>query len=181
MDYKTVVTLVVLLLAPCGAAAQLQDPDKLPKSGNLSTSLKSGAASAEVPEPFGGEDISGEKEAPITGSVSRTSRDAWTVKVFNNTKDEYSVDLDVIQVNMSGATVKTDSFSYRLKPGQSEEEKVSTGIGARDAELNLRNWKNLSKQKRLREQQVAKDQARDVVIDAGQATDDIPQDDDFQQ
>jgi hypothetical protein len=139
------------------ASAQLEDPSKLPPSGNLSTSLKSGAAEAEVPEPFGGEDISGEGLAPITGSVSRVTQDSWSMKVFNNTKDEYSVDLDVFQLNMQGQTVKTDSFSYRLKPGTSEQEKISAGIGARDAELNLRRWKNVSEEKRKRAAQEAED------------------------
>ncbi len=144
---KLIVT-ALLLAVPSLVSAQIEDPKRLPRSGNLSTSLKAGSAMSTVPEPFGGDDISGDKLPPITGSVSRTGRDTWTMKVFNNTKDEYSVDLDVIQVNPRGATVKTDSFSYRLKPGESEQEKVSTGIGAMDAELNLRSWKNLSAQRR---------------------------------
>jgi hypothetical protein len=58
---------------------------------------------------------------------------------------------------MQGQTVKTDSFSYRLKPGTSEQEKISAGIGARDAELNLRRWKNVSEEKRKRAAQEAED------------------------
>ena len=149
------------------AEAQIQDPSKLPSSGNLSTSLKSGAASAEVPEPFGGDDISGDQLAPITGSVSRATRDSWSMKVFNNTQDEYSVDLDVFQLNMAGQTVKTDSYSYRLKPGSSEQEMISAGIGARDAELNLRHYRNLSQEKRKRAEQEKAEDA-DSDDDSGQ-------------
>lgn len=148
------------------ASAQLEDPSKLPSSGNLSTSLKSGAAVAEIPEPFGGDDISGDRLAPITGSVSRATRDSWSMKVFNNTKDEYSVDVDVFQLNTSGQTVKTDSFSYNLKPGASEQEKLSAGIGARDAELNLRRWRNLSEEKRKRAKENA--EGGDSGGDSGQ-------------
>ena len=148
MNHRALILLACVLAYSLPAAAQLTDPKRLPPSGNLSTSLKSGSASAQVPQPFGGQDISGEQLAPITGSVSRTSRDNWTMRVFNNTKDLYSVDLDVIQVNMQGATVKSDSYSYRLHPGESREETISVGIGARDAALNLRHWHNLSEQER---------------------------------
>ena len=103
-----IVALVAALTSVCTTSAQIQDPNTLPPSGNLSTSLKSGAASAEIPQPFGGEDVSGDLLPPITGSVSRVSRDAWSMKVFNNTKDEYSVDVDVLQLNTSGQRVKTD-------------------------------------------------------------------------
>ena len=151
MNIGKLTILALIALLPICAMAQLVDPKDLPTSGNLSTSIKSGAAEAENPQPFGGEDVSGDIVAPITGSVSRLSRDTWIMKVFNNTKDEYSVDVDVIQLNTSGSTVKTDSFSYRLKPGESEEESISTGLGARDAELNLRRWRNLSAERRQRD------------------------------
>jgi hypothetical protein len=151
MYYRKLVLAVSLVCLASSASAQLTDPRELPKSGNLSTSLKTGSASAGVPEPFGGDDISGERLAPITGSVSRASKDNWTMKVFNNTKDEYSVDLDVIQVDTSGKQVKFDSYSYRLKPGESQQEQISAGIDARDAMLNLRNWRNLSQERRDRD------------------------------
>lgn len=153
-------------LVCASASAQLEDPSKLPSSGNLSTSLKSGAAVAEIPEPFGGDDISGDRLAPITGSVSRATRDSWSMKVFNNTQDEYSVDVDVLQLNTGGQTVKTDSFSYHLKPGHSEQEMISAGIGARDAELNLRRWRNLSQEKRQRAKEDAEESDSDG--DSGQ-------------
>ena len=75
------------------------------------------------------------------------------MKVFNNSKDQYSVNLDVIQSDVSGATVKSDSYSYNLKPGRSEQRAVSAGIGARDAALNLRSYRNLSAERRKREEQ----------------------------
>ena len=151
MNHRALIILACVLAYSLPAVAQLTDPERLPPSGNLSTSLKSGAASAQVPQPFGGEDISGEQLAPITGSVSRTSRDNWTMRVFNNTKDLYSVDLDVVQVNMQGSTVKTDSYSYRLHAGESREETISVVIGARDAALNLLHWRNLSEEERKRD------------------------------
>ncbi len=126
---------------------------ELPKSGNLSTSLKSGAVNATIPDIFGGEDISDNNQSPITGSVSRTNNESWTMKVFNNSKDQYSVNLDVIQSDVSGATVKSDSYSYNLKPGRSEQRAVSAGIGARDAALNLRSYRNLSAERRKRSEQ----------------------------
>jgi hypothetical protein len=105
-----------------------------------------------VVDSFGGEDLSGEHKAPITGSVARSDASHWTIKVCNNNKDSYLVNVDLIQRNESGTTVKFVSYSYRLKPGQSEEEIVPMGLNARSAQLVLRSYRNLSEEQRKREE-----------------------------
>ncbi len=127
------------------ATPEIVSDKELPKTGNLSTSSISGAASATFPDPFGAVDPSGKEESPITGSVSRLTADEWVMKVFNNSKNAYSVIVDVVQRDDRGSEVRRDSYTYMLKPESSEQRKVPAGVGAKEAELNLRNWKDLTK------------------------------------
>jgi hypothetical protein len=69
---------------------------------------------------------------------------------MNNSKDRYSVNLDLVQKNETGSTVKFSSYSYTLRPGQSDGEEVAAGLGARLAELTLRSYRNLTEQEEAR-------------------------------
>ncbi len=117
----------------------------LPKSGLLAVSSISGAGNRIVGDVFGGEDIFGDEAPPIAGSVSRHGESGWRFSVINNSKDRYSVNVDLVQRDESGSTVKFGSYSYTLNPGQSDGEAgVAAGLGARRAELNLRSYRNLN-------------------------------------
>jgi hypothetical protein len=140
--------LIVAVLCTLSSRAFAAPKEKeLPKSGNLSTSVMSGAATTEVPDPFGGIDISDEESAPITGSVSRIDQDTWRMRVYNNSQDVYSVNLGVQQRDDSGRVLKTDNFSYTLKPGTSAEQSIQSASGAYEAGLDLRSYRKLSKPK----------------------------------
>ena len=116
----------------------------LPKSGLLAVSSISGAGNTITSDAFGGEDFSGANVAPITGSVSRVGESSWVCKVFNNSKDEYSINIDLKQLDLSGSQVKFGSYSFRLKPGASDQITSEAGLNARRAELWLRSYKNLT-------------------------------------
>lgn len=116
----------------------------LPKSGLLAVSSISGAGTSVVGDVFGGEDIFGTEAPPISGSVSRRGESSWRFSVINNSQDRYSVNVDLAQKNETGAVVKFGSYSYTLRPGQSDGEEVAAGVGARRAELMLRNYRNLT-------------------------------------
>jgi hypothetical protein len=131
----------LIVLQP--AVAEEKRQRELPKSGTLAGSLVSGYDSKAVDMPWG-EEV-GDKEAPpISGSVSRVGPNQWVARIFNNTPDRYSVDLEVVQIGESGARVRSDYFSYTLKPGETAERPVRTGANVAQCTLNLRNWKNLS-------------------------------------
>jgi hypothetical protein len=147
--------------SPAVAAPKEKEKD-LPKSGNLSTSVTSGAASSTFPDPFGGVGIADEDSAPITGSVSRIDEDTWRMRVFNNSQDVYSVNLGVKQRDDRGATVKTDNFSYTLKPGASAEQTIQSASGAMEADLDLRSYRKVTKAK------AAPEQASDIDADGKQ-------------
>ncbi len=131
-----------LALAQSAAAPAKNQP--LPKSGLLAVSAISGAGTSVVGDVFGNQDIFGTELAPIAGSVSRRSDASWSFSVINNSSDSYSVNVDLVQKNESGTTVKFSSYSYTLHPGKSAGEEVATGTGARRAELSLRSYRNLT-------------------------------------
>lgn len=144
--------LVTTLLFACASLHHAEGEEakkkKLPGSGTLAYSSISGASTSTVVDSFGGEDLSGEHVAPITGSVARNDATTWTMRVFNNNQDTYLVNVDLIQRDDRGAQVKFVSYSYRLKPGQSEEEIVPMGLNARSAQLVLRSYRNLTDEQR---------------------------------
>jgi hypothetical protein len=136
---------VLCALSPDAFAAPKEK--ELPKSGNLSTSVMSGAPTTEIPDPFGGVDLDDAESAPITGSVSRIDEDTWRMRVFNNSQDAYSVNLGVQQRDDGGRVIKTDNFSYTLKAGASAEQSIQSASGAFEAALDLRSYQKLTKSK----------------------------------
>ena len=120
--------------------------EEFPKSGVLSRSVTTGYDSRNVEMPWTkkGASTGLDEVAPISGSVSKISNKQWRMKVFNNTEDTYSVSLKVVQVTASGSYLKSDSFSYTLKPKQSEERTVSSTEATADASLELLSWKKLT-------------------------------------
>ncbi len=129
-----------------GAAEQVEEDPyaDLPPSGTLSTTRVAGAEGEAVDGPFGGINPFEENSNPITGSVYKQGQDEWMVSVSNNTDDRFSVSLEVKQFNEQGGTVKRDSFSYTLKPGETRKRSLKSRANSTQAELNLKRWRNLS-------------------------------------
>jgi hypothetical protein len=142
---------------------------ELPKSGILSRSLDTGYQSKDVNLPWG----YGEKDKvrdedsgqpPITGSVSKVSERQWIMRVFNNSEDSYSVDLKVTQRDNRDTVLKTDSYSYNLKPGEKAERNISSYANTADAQLALVSWRKLSSAKK---KEPAGDNARTQPVAGG--------------
>jgi hypothetical protein len=152
-DVCGAVVLVVLALAfsthcavaESGKKSELVSDKDLPKTGSLAASSMLGTGPASFADPFGGEDPSGREKSPITGSVSRVTADKWEIKIFNNSKDSYSVSVDLIQRDLRSTEIRRDSYSYTLKPESSKSERIAVGVGAQTAELTLRHWSNRTK------------------------------------
>jgi|GEM_PF-1810736 len=172
---KTAVAIVVCLVwAAAGTSAFGQakasrgevkeKKEELPKSGVLSRSLGTGYQSTNVDMPWGsdGKDSAGGAASgrpPISGSVSKVSPAQWLMRVFNNSEDSYSVNLRVIQRDMRGTVLKSDSFSYNLRPGQKAERSISSYRNTADAELNLVSWKKLSPPKKAEDGEAVRKKA----------------------
>jgi hypothetical protein len=137
------IVFATLISASIGMADDAK-PAKLPKNGLLAVSSLSGAGNTITSDAFGGEDFTGANVAPITGSVSRVGDSSWICKVFNNSSDEYSINVDLKQLDLNGGQVKFGSYSFRLKPGASDQITVESGLNARRAELWLRSYKNVT-------------------------------------
>lgn len=146
IHYLSVVIVCLATTSVFAAPAEKKEKE-LPKSGTLSTSATSGSVNSKVPDVWGSDNDSKESAAPISGSVSKSDASNWEMKVFNDSDDTYSVNLSVIQKNERGAQVKTDAYSYTLKPKQSERRKITAGVGATSASLDLRSFNNLTKKK----------------------------------
>jgi hypothetical protein len=138
-------------LSFCCASSVLADSSsrvtadrKLPKSGLLATSSISGASSTILGDTFGGEELFDKELPPLTGSISRKDDATWSFSVSNNSNDRYSLNVDLIQKNESGSTVKFGSYSYSLRPGQTERQTAQAGSNASRAELHLRSYRNLT-------------------------------------
>jgi len=126
------------------AAPNTESSSELPKSGELSASLSGGYGKRQLAEPWGGVDERGETNSPITGSVSKKNAREWTMRVFNNSDDPYSVQLQVNMYGRTGGKTKSDSFSYTLKPKGSVERGLVAPTGTEEAKLSLLSWKNLA-------------------------------------
>jgi hypothetical protein len=55
------------------------------------------------------------------------------------------VNLDVMQKDLDGRTVKSDSYSYNLKAGSSAEREIQAAPSAMEADLNLRSYQRHKK------------------------------------
>lgn len=144
--------------APAAAdtKAEPKEEKKLPKSGVLSSSIRSGYQSRNIGDQWGGTDITGDAgAAPITGSVSRVSPQEWVAKIFNNTDDTYSASLRVVQLGKRGSQTKQDSFSYTLKPHSSASRRLASSSLTEEARLELQGWKKLGAKKAAKETKAA--------------------------
>jgi len=131
-----------------------QSERELPKRGTLSATFQGGDEGIAVPSPWGAEesDMFTDGTTPVSGSVSRgMSGNEWVARLFNNSQDRFSVDVEVVQYNDRRQNVKSDSFSTTLQPGQRVERTFQARSNSHQAELNLRSWRNLSQEQRDRE------------------------------
>jgi hypothetical protein len=142
---KYIITFLFLLVITGRVNAEnVKSEEKvLPRSGSLSQTISGVHGSRAVSEPWGGTDTQGKDQPPISGSVSRISPTRWVMRIFNNSSDAYSVDLSVVQLNRQGNKIKSDSFSYSLKPGQTAERDIAASSLTEQCSLDLRSWKKL--------------------------------------
>ena len=137
-----ILTSLVLSLSTSLFAEEKKDKP-LPKSGSLSTNISGITGNKAVPGPWGGVDTSGEDASPISGSVSKLSKERWVVKLFNNSENTFSVDVAVTQLDRNGSSVKKDNYSYTLMPKQSVERSVTASPQTEQANLELVKWKKI--------------------------------------
>ncbi len=116
----------------------------LPKNGVLSVTGDGGYGAVSVPG-FVDPDLQGKEMPLISGSVVRSGRKEWVASVFNNSKEsEYHVAIRVRQLGKGNSTIKSDSFSVSLKPGERSERRIGGSENAVGAELSLESWRKLS-------------------------------------
>ena len=144
LNFLIILSLSFFFSSALSAEEKKEKPTpELPKSGSLSSTVSGVYDSRVVPGPWGGVDPSGESSSPISGSVSRVSANKWVMKVFNNSDDTYSVNLAVHQFNLTGSKIKSDSFSYNLKPGESAQRDITSLAQTEQCSLDLVSWRKI--------------------------------------
>lgn len=116
-------------------------PLKLPRSGVLATTIVTGGSSVQTDAPWGTAKQAVNMQAPVLGAVSKKEGN-WMVKISNTSKDRtLNVNLELAQYNLNGQKVKSDPFSYSLRPGEVVERPVRAASNLSQVQLNLTDWK----------------------------------------
>lgn len=137
---------------------------ELPPRGALASSSTSGYGARAQELPWGDVDISGKGASPVSGSVSRASATTWVVKLFNNSKDQYSVSCSFVQLGKKGERITGSAISATLKPGGKYEQVVPMALNAVNTSLNLDSWKRFETKKKE-----GKGEGKGVVPPSGSA------------
>ena len=132
--------LAALVLTAFNAYADSEK--KLPKTGVLASTGGGSLREFSAPDVWGGNDISGDAEPPITASIVRASPDKWVLTVTNTTEDPYSLTLQVTQTRDDGSKLNSTSYSFSLRPGESDNESITANSSSSGAVVALTNWKN---------------------------------------
>lgn len=130
--------------APDSKSSGVESADDLPKSGVLSASGAGGPRGWNLSEPWGGVDAQGAERSPISGSVSRQNDREWVMRLFNNSEDPYAVTVQVKLFGSTGGALRSETFSYSLKPGASADRVIRAPTGVSEGQLSLLSWKNLA-------------------------------------
>jgi hypothetical protein len=132
----------------CFTLQALAEEDELAGSGTLAGSATGGFGATNVPSVWGDKDGYGDGgSSPISGSVSKVDKSTWLLKVFNNSEDQFKVNLEVVQFDIRNKKVKSDNYYYPLKGKQSIERKIKSFPTAVNAAVNLKNWKRNERKK----------------------------------
>jgi len=142
-----VVAISLLFCLPISGVAEGKKAEvkkELPQSGSLSSSRIGGGEGVAVEGAWGGVEPFAAEKNPITGSVSRRNVRDWIMKVFNNSEDTYRVTVAVVQLDKGNKKLKSNTYSYTLKGGESKEREFTARPGTEQCALELKNWKNLT-------------------------------------
>jgi len=120
-------------------------PTPLPPRGPLASTTNRGYGTQSSPSQWGGFELEGKHNSPVTASVYRGKRTNWELKVFNNSDDFYTVTIALEQLGKSDVKVKVDSFTFSLKAGEHQSRSVPMSASAMGAVANLVSWKKVAK------------------------------------
>jgi hypothetical protein len=125
------------------APANTPTPPKetpLPQQGVLSSTSLSGTTGTRRDGQWGDTNPMSKDKPPVSASLSRLNNQLWLLRLFNNSEEAYSVDLQVVQYNAKGTKIKSDSFSYYLRAGQKEDRKITGMFNTARADVLLTGW-----------------------------------------
>jgi hypothetical protein len=133
------------LLAQDAAPSATPAATALPQRGALASTTDRGYGTQASPSQWGGFELEGKHNSPITAAVSRGKAGTWELSVFNNSEDRYTVTVALEQVGKSGGRLKSDSFTMALKGGEKQRRSVPAQATATGATVNLVRWSKEAK------------------------------------
>jgi hypothetical protein len=128
------------LLAQDAAPSATPAATPLPQRGALASTTDRGYGTQASPSQWGGFELEGKHNSPITAAVSRGKAGTWELSVFNNSEDRYTVTVALEQMGKSGGRLKSDSFTMALKGGEKQRRSVPAQATATGATVNLVRW-----------------------------------------
>lgn len=142
------IVFIVLFFISSLAVAQdsVEKKEELPASGRLAGSSVSGYGYTGFEGAWGGENLTGENASPISASVKRQDKQNWLVRVFNNSEDEYKLNLLIEQKDDTSKRLKSNPLSVSLKAGESFERTIRAHVLAAHATVNLSRWSKIEKE-----------------------------------
>jgi len=112
----------------------------LPKSGELAA-LVLVEVGVVGPIPWGSGKQVDSLKSPLLGSITQEEGN-WIVRISNTSKDRMlNASFELAQYNQNGQKVKSDPFSYSLRPQESVERPVRATSNVTRIILNLTDWK----------------------------------------
>lgn len=137
---SNLVVLPATLLAEQEPASATPAATPLPQRGALASTTDRGFGTQASPSQWGGFELEGKHNSPVTAAVSRGKKSTWDLVVFNNSADRYTVTIDLEQVGKTGARLKTDSFTLALRAGEKQSRSVPAQANSTGATVNLVRW-----------------------------------------
>lgn len=147
---RSLILIVFISLSFISGLAVAQDSGEkkegLPSSGRLAGSSVGGYGHTGFEGAWGGENLTGENASPVSASVNRQDKQNWLVRVFNNSEDEYKLNLLIEQKDDTSRRLKSNPLSVSLKAGEAFERSIRAHVLAAHATVNLTRWSKIEKE-----------------------------------
>lgn len=113
----------------------------LPRSGEIASLVITNQDNVDAPMPWGADKEIGNLNSPIMGSITQVGEN-WIVRITNSSEDRtLNANFDLQQYDSRGQKVRSDPFTYSLRPKESVERPVRAAMNITRVLLNLTDWK----------------------------------------
>ncbi len=113
----------------------------LPRTGEIASLVITDQDNVDAPMPWGADNQIGDLGSPIMGSITHVGEN-WIVRITNSTDDRtLNASFNLKQFDSRGRTVRSEPFTYSLRPKESVERRVRAALRISRVTLDLTDWK----------------------------------------